>query len=200
MFLSELNNKTKAVLSFSILLFLFTFPVKLSAQSLLKAEPYISAIADTLESIVPQSTAPSLPVSDSNRILREITELGTLLEGRLTRTEDLLVDRVGAVDQRLTGVENRTNETYLSISSFEQQFWYIILALLFLSLVTVLSILILTFKFIEPMKKENKMLNDSFIRLQTEIPKNSDNIHQALKDLAKDDPYIAQILKKNNLL
>lgn len=200
MFLSELNNKTKAVLSFSILLFLFTFPVKLSAQSLLKAEPYISAIADTLESIVPQSTSPSLPVSDSNRILREITELGTLLEGRLTRTEDLLVDRVGAVDQRLTGVENRTNETYLSISSFEQQFWYIILALLFLSLVTVLSILILTFKFIEPMKKENKMLNDSFIRLQTEIPKNSDNIHQALKDLAKDDPYIAQILKKNNLL
>ncbi|MCC5933270.1 MAG: hypothetical protein JJU35_03420 [Balneolales bacterium] len=139
-------------------------------------------------------------MSDSNRILREITELGTLLEGRLTRTEDLLVDRVGAVDQRLTGVENRTNETYLSISSFEQQFWYIILALLFLSLVTVLSILILTFKFIEPMKKENKMLNDSFIRLQTEIPKNSDNIHQALKDLAKDDPYIAQILKKNNLL
>lgn len=135
-----------------------------------------------------------------SRVVNEISQLAESLEHRLGDMEILLSDRIGAVDQRLAGVERRTNETFMQINSFENQFWYIIIALLFLSLVTVLSILVLTFKFIEPMKKENKMLNESFVRLQAEIPKNSENIHQALRDLAKDDPYIAQILKKNKLL
>lgn len=177
-----------------------TFTITESSYAETKSKIQAIAEADTLETVVLPVLPPAAPLSDTNRILREINELGSKIEERIVRAEDLLTDRIGAVDQRLSGVENRTNETFLSISSFEQQFWYIILALLFLSLVTVLSILILTFRFIEPMKKENKMLNESFIRLQTEIPKNSENIHQALKDLAKDDPYIAQILKKNKLL
>ncbi|AXJ00420.1 hypothetical protein CYPRO_1156 [Cyclonatronum proteinivorum] len=139
-------------------------------------------------------------VTEFQQVIGVLSGLESNLKNRIRNAEESLLDRTGAVEQRLAGVERRTDDTFLRISSFEQQFWYIIIALLFLSLVTVLSILILTFKFIEPMKKENKMLNESFIRLQAEIPKNSENIHQALKDLAKDDPYIAQILKKNKLL
>ena len=148
-----------------------------------------------------QPATPVVPVTqNSDRVMMELSRLGETLENRVTDAEVLLSDRIAAVDQRLAGVERRSNETFLRISTFEQQFWYIIIALLLLSLITVLSIVVLTFRFIEPMKKENKMLNESLIKLQTQIPKNSDNIHQALKDLAKDDPYIAQILKKNNRL
>lgn len=197
-------NYSQNIIKKGILLLLaiavVTFTITESSYAETKSKIQAIAEADSLEAAVLPVLPPAAPLSDTNRILREINELGSKIEERIVRAEDLLTDRIGAVDQRLSGVENRTNETFIGISSFEQQFWYIILALLFLSLVTVLSILILTFRFIEPMKKENKMLNESFIRLQTEIPKNSENIHQALKDLAKDDPYIAQILKKNKLL
>lgn len=200
MIMNYFQNIIKKGILLLLAIAVVTFTITESSYAETKSKIQAIAEADTLETVVLPVLPPAAPLSDTNRILREINELGSKIEERIVRAEDLLTDRIGAVDQRLSGVENRTNETFLSISSFEQQFWYIILALLFLSLVTVLSILILTFRFIEPMKKENKMLNESFIRLQTEIPKNSENIHQALKDLAKDDPYIAQILKKNKLL
>jgi len=140
----------------------------------------------------------------SNALISELQSL----RAQLTNMEEtqtnliyeealLLNDRFAALDQRLLTIEGRINSIYGEFDGLQFSFTIALAIMVAIALLTVMTVLVLRRKVIDP-------LHVQLARLRTEVSQStggdSQHIKLALKDLATDDPYLSQILKRHQLL
>lgn len=112
-----------------------------------------------------------------------------------TQTE-ILNDRMAAVEQRVVGVEERLNSIFLEISGIEDIAILLLLFLFGVCALTLLAVFVMRRKLIDPVHVQLSRLK---AELKTSNPEQSRALQAVLEDMARDDPFVAQLLQKHGL-
>ena len=122
--------------------------------------------------------------SDSNTGEETLTKLDTAL------------DRLAALDERMIGLESRVARINAEIGGFGSNFTIAIAIMICIAFITIVLVWIQRKKYIDP-------VNIQLARFEAELQKidaeKATRLQKAMQDLGKDDPLVAQLLKKYNL-
>ncbi len=128
------------------------------------------------------------------RLLRaELKQLQEDQNELIIAQSDRTIDRIAALDQRLLTLENRLNSIYREMDQLDNNFSIAIAVMVAIALLTVISVFVLRKRMIDPIA-----LQTAQIKADLESDKGA-NLKRVLQDMARDDPYIAQLLKKHKL-
>ncbi|MCH8556365.1 MAG: hypothetical protein LAT84_01025 [Balneolia bacterium] len=136
-------------------------------------------------------------------IQRLRVEINELSETQLIELDDktaVLNDRLAALDRRLLTIEGRVNSVFGEFSTFEMNLAVAIGVMVAIALITVITLLILRRKTIDPVHVQIAALKTAIEQNTPGADKDVNKLRLALTDLAKDDPYLSQILKRHGLI
>lgn len=126
----------------------------------------------------------------------EVNRLHEQTRAHVDGQSDILNDRIAALEQRVVGVEERLNSIFLEISGIEEVAMLLLLFLFGVCVLTLLSVFVMRRKLIDPVHLQVS-------RLRAELKNAGDDRARTLTavfdDMAEDDPYVAQLLKKHGL-
>ncbi|MCH8568149.1 MAG: hypothetical protein LAT67_07795 [Balneolales bacterium] len=130
------------------------------------------------------------------RTRAEIMQLQTEQMNISDNNAELLADRLGALEQRIVGVENRLNRIFLESDYFDQKLTYAIGAMVAIAMLTLIALWGFRKKVTDPIEVQ-------LLKIRTDQHVSSANTDSkalsVLKEIAKEDPFVAQIMKKHNL-
>jgi hypothetical protein len=126
----------------------------------------------------------------------EINRLHEQTRGQMAEETEILNDRVAALEQRVIGVEERLNSIFLEIRGIEEIAMILLLSLFGVCVITLLSVFVMRRKLIDPVHVQLSRLQ---AELQHGDAEKTKALQAVLDDMARDDPFVAQLLKKHGL-
>jgi hypothetical protein len=126
----------------------------------------------------------------------EINRLHEQTRGQMAEQTEILNDRVAALEQRVIGVEERLNSIFLEIRGIEEIAMILLLSLFGVCVITLLSVFVMRRKLIDPVHVQLSRLQ---AELQHGDAEKTKALQAVLDDMARDDPFVAQLLKKHGL-
>ncbi len=128
------------------------------------------------------------------RLLRaEMKQLQEEQNELIVTQADRSTDRIGALDQRMLTLESRLNAIYSEVGQVENNFAIAIAVMIAIALLTIATVWIIRIKTIDPVALQTARLK---AELQTA---KGHELRQALIEMAENDPYLAQVLKKHGV-
>jgi hypothetical protein len=150
-----------------------------------------------------ETAADEAPVIGSGDLLLELQalsgEINRLHEESRSQTEeqtDILNDRMAALEERVVGVEERLNSIFLEVRGIEEIAMILLLSLFGVCVITLLSVFVMRRKLIDPVHVQ---LSRMQAELQQADAEKTKALQAVLDDMARDDPFVAQLLKKHGL-
>lgn len=150
-----------------------------------------------------ETAADEAPVIESGDLLLELQalsgEINRLHEESRVQTEEqteILNDRMAALEERVVGVEERLNSIFLEVRGIEEIAMILLLSLFGVCVITLLSVFVMRRKLIDPVHVQ---LSRMQAELQQADAEKTKALQAVLDDMARDDPFVAQLLKKHGL-
>ncbi|MFW6347275.1 MAG: hypothetical protein ACOC2C_01525 [Cyclonatronaceae bacterium] len=126
----------------------------------------------------------------------ELNGLHEQTRAQTAEQTEVLNDRMAALEQRVIGVEDRLNSIFLEISGIEEMAMLLLLFLFGVCVLTLLAVFVMRRKLIDPVHLQLSRLR---AELNTADGQQAKALTAVLEDMAQDDPFVAQLLKKHGL-
>ena len=127
---------------------------------------------------------------------RDVSEMDLPISGEVSAGFERLNDRLGAVEERLIMLESRVGRLFNEVGGVGSNFNIAIGLMLGIGFLTVLVVFLLRKQHIDPVRNKVQMLELELAKIDSE---RNEKIQKLLLDVGKDDPHIAQLLRKHGL-
>ncbi len=181
---------------------LYVFAILFILSTALFAYQPVSAFSyqNTQPDADAEADAHDLILLEIQRMRAELNELHSIQQLQIEDKTDRINDRLAALDRRLLTIEGRVNSVFGEFNTFELNLAIAIGMMLAIALITVLSLLIIRRKTIDPVHVQIANLKATLENKDPEISGDAHKLKLALRDLAKDDPFLSQILNRHGLI
>lgn len=147
-----------------------------------------------------EADAHDLILLEIQRMRAELNELHSIQQLQIEDKADRINDRLAALDRRLLTIEGRVNSVFGEFNTFELNLAIAVGMMLAVAFITVLSLVIIRRKTIDPVHVQIANLKATLENKHPEISGDAHKLKLALRDLAKDDPFLSQILNRHGLI
>lgn len=159
-------------------------------------------LSDLQQRIQPDTlvAAPMIELSEIldevKALRRDLSEMDFPASGEVSAGFERTNDRLGAVEERLIMLESRVARLFNEVGGVGSNFNIAIGLMLGIGFLTVLVVFLLRKQHIDPVRNKVQMLELELAKIDRE---RNEKIQKLLMDVGKDDPHIAQLLRKHGL-